>query len=104
MFIYFFKNLMATGQSNAALEAAPTAVGSTRTVRPNRVAVVLAFLSIYFIWGSTYLAILYAVDTIPPLYTAGFRHLIAGSNRNSDLYFEIRRSNNSDSGLLQHIT
>ena len=31
------------------------------------------------IWGSTYLAIRYAVETIPPLYTAGFRHLVAGS-------------------------
>jgi len=38
-----------------------------------------AFFSIYFIWGSTYLGIRYAVATIPPLYTAGFRHLAAGS-------------------------
>ena len=34
--------------------------------------------AIYIIWGSTYLAIRYAVETIPPLYTAGFRHLLAG--------------------------
>jgi drug/metabolite transporter (DMT)-like permease len=40
--------------------------------------VILAFLSIYVIWGSTYLAIRYAVATIPPLYTAGIRHLTAG--------------------------
>jgi drug/metabolite transporter (DMT)-like permease len=45
----------------------------------SRTAVVLAFLSIYVIWGSTYLAIWYAVAAIPPLYTAGFRHAIAGS-------------------------
>lgn len=38
----------------------------------------LSFLSIYLIWGSTYLAIRYAVETIPPLYTAGIRHLTAG--------------------------
>src|SRR5215831_4279660 len=44
-----------------------------------RMGVVLAFLAIYVIWGSTYLAIRYAVETIPPLYTAGFRHLAAGS-------------------------
>jgi drug/metabolite transporter (DMT)-like permease len=37
------------------------------------------FFSIYFIWGSTYLAIRYAVATIPPLYTAGLRHLAAGA-------------------------
>src|SRR5262252_6792215 len=38
-----------------------------------------AFFSIYFIWGSTYLGIRYAVETIPPLYTAGFRHVTAGT-------------------------
>jgi drug/metabolite transporter (DMT)-like permease len=45
----------------------------------SRAAVVLAFLAIYVIWGSTYLAIGYAVSYVPPLYTAGFRHAIAGS-------------------------
>lgn len=45
----------------------------------NRLAVIGAFFAIYVIWGSTYLAIWYAVAAIPPLYTAGFRHLIAGS-------------------------
>src|SRR5579862_1008787 len=39
----------------------------------------LAFLAIYVIWGSTYLAIRYAVETIPPLVTAGIRHSIAGA-------------------------
>jgi len=38
----------------------------------------LAFAAIYVIWGSTYLAIRYAVETIPPLVTAGIRHSIAG--------------------------
>jgi drug/metabolite transporter (DMT)-like permease len=37
-----------------------------------------AFACIYVIWGSTYLAIRYAVETIPPLFVAGFRHLTAG--------------------------
>jgi drug/metabolite transporter (DMT)-like permease len=44
-----------------------------------RAKVILAFFSIYIIWGSTYLAIRYAVETIPPLYTAGFRHIVAGT-------------------------
>ncbi len=39
---------------------------------------VLAFVAIYVIWGSTYLAIRYAVETIPPLVAAGIRHSIAG--------------------------
>jgi drug/metabolite transporter (DMT)-like permease len=38
----------------------------------------LAFVAIYVIWGSTYLAIRYAVETIPPLVAAGIRHSVAG--------------------------
>lgn len=40
--------------------------------------VLLAFFCIYVIWGSTYLAVHYAVETIPPLFVAGLRHLLAG--------------------------
>lgn len=45
----------------------------------NRLLILLAFACIYIIWGSTYLAIRYAVETIPPLFVASFRHLIAGA-------------------------
>jgi hypothetical protein len=69
--------------SNAAegVETAPDNIVSIRAATPaaRRLHVVLAFFAIYVIWGSTYLAIRYAVETIPPLYAAGFRHLIAGS-------------------------
>ncbi len=51
----------------------------SQTSRENRVVLIAAFLSIYVIWGSTYLAIRYAVETIPPLITAATRHLVAGS-------------------------
>jgi drug/metabolite transporter (DMT)-like permease len=64
-----------------AITQVSTAAGivpASRT-RPLRAQVVLAFFAIYIIWGSTYLAIRYAVETIPPLYTAGFRHLVAGA-------------------------
>jgi drug/metabolite transporter (DMT)-like permease len=44
----------------------------------NRLLTLFAFACIYFIWGSTYLAIRYAVETIPPLFVASLRHLIAG--------------------------
>lgn len=44
-----------------------------------RIRVMLSFLAIYVIWGSTYLAIRFAIETIPPLYTAGIRHLVAGT-------------------------
>lgn len=44
-----------------------------------RLRVLLAFAAIYLVWGSTYLAIRYAVAEIPPFLTAGLRHLIAGA-------------------------
>jgi len=40
--------------------------------------VALAFLSVYTIWGSTYLAIRFAVETLPPFLMAAIRFLIAG--------------------------
>ena len=40
--------------------------------------IVAAFASIYIIWGSTYLAIMYAVETLPPFVMAGARFLISG--------------------------
>jgi drug/metabolite transporter (DMT)-like permease len=47
--------------------------------RPSRAKIVLAFGVIYIIWGSTYLAIKIAVQTIPPFWMAGTRFLLAGS-------------------------
>ena len=41
--------------------------------------VVLGFAAIYLIWGSTYLGIRYAVETIPPLLMMGVRHFVAGA-------------------------
>ena len=41
--------------------------------------VVLAFAAIYLIWGSTYLAIRIAVESIPPFLLAGTRNLLAGA-------------------------
>ena len=45
---------------------------------PPRLAVLAAFAGIYLIWGSTYLAILFAIRSIPPLLMAGTRFLLAG--------------------------
>jgi len=41
--------------------------------------VIIAFALVYVIWGSTYLAIRYAIGTIPPFLMAGTRFLVAGS-------------------------
>ncbi len=39
---------------------------------------ILAFASIYFIWGSTYLAIRYAIQTLPGFLMAAARFMLAG--------------------------
>lgn len=41
--------------------------------------VLLAFAAIYLVWGSTYLAIRLAIETIPPFFVAGARHVVAGT-------------------------
>jgi drug/metabolite transporter (DMT)-like permease len=46
---------------------------------PSRLALVSAFAIIYVVWGSTYLAILFAIDTLPPFLMASMRFLIAGA-------------------------
>lgn len=53
---------------------------------PSHWRVVAAFAAVYLIWGSTYLAIRWAIDTIPPFLMAGTRFVIAGAA----LYFWVR--------------
>ena len=47
----------------------------------NRKTVILlaAFAAVYIFWGSTYLAIKYAIETLPPFLMAGIRFTIAGA-------------------------
>ncbi|MGE5797676.1 MAG: EamA family transporter [Ignavibacteria bacterium] len=44
----------------------------------NKLKTFFAFGAVYIIWGSTYLAIRYAVETIPPFLMMGSRSLLAG--------------------------
>lgn len=46
---------------------------------PSRTNIVIAFAAVYIVWGSTYLAIRFAVDTLPPFLMAGTRFLVSGS-------------------------
>ena len=46
--------------------------------RSYKLKLALAFAAIYVVYGSTYLAIRYCVETIPPLAAAGTRLLVAG--------------------------
>ncbi|MFL5488237.1 MAG: EamA family transporter [Gemmatimonadaceae bacterium] len=45
----------------------------------SRAQIIAAFASIYLVWGSTYLAIRYAVETIPPFLMGGLRFVISGA-------------------------
>jgi drug/metabolite transporter (DMT)-like permease len=47
-------------------------------LRAMRARLVAAFAAVYTIWGSTYLAIRFAVETLPPLLMAGVRFILAG--------------------------
>lgn len=53
---------------------------------PSPVRIWIAIISVYIVWGSTYLAIRFAVQTMPPFLMAGVRFLISGS-----LLYLIRR-------------
>jgi drug/metabolite transporter (DMT)-like permease len=44
----------------------------------SRTRIALAFAAVYVIWGSTYLGIRYAIETLPPLLMAGVRFSLAG--------------------------
>jgi len=69
---------MSTDSASTIVAQPDSTMSAPDRARPNRVGVIFAFLAIWIVWGSTYLAIRYAVATIPPLYTAGIRHLTAG--------------------------
>lgn len=45
---------------------------------PSRGRVVAAFAALYLIWGSTYLAIRFGLESLPPFLMAGTRFLVAG--------------------------
>ena len=49
-------------------------------------AIWVAMLSVYIVWGSTYIAIRFAIQTVPPFIMAGLRNLLAGL-----LLFTFRR-------------
>src|SRR5580692_2941606 len=50
-----------------------------RTRKSTRTLLIAAFAIVYVVWGSTYLAIRVAVETLPPFLLAGFRFFVAGT-------------------------
>jgi drug/metabolite transporter (DMT)-like permease len=59
----------------AGLPAASTSSGGLST----HVRLIAAFAAVYIIWGSTYLAMRFAIETLPPFLMASTRFLVAGS-------------------------
>ena len=51
---------------------------SEATTAPRRLALIAAFAALYLVWGSTYLGIRFAIDSIPPFLMAGTRFFLAG--------------------------
>ena len=47
--------------------------------QPKKIEIIIAFAALYLIWGSTYLGIFYAIQSIPPFLMAGFRFVFAGT-------------------------
>lgn len=47
--------------------------------RALRLRVALAFLAVYLIWCSTYLAIRFVIESLPPFFMAGTRFVVAGA-------------------------
>jgi drug/metabolite transporter (DMT)-like permease len=57
------------------LDAASLPASATRSWRWS---ILLAFAAVYLIWGSTYLAIRFAIETVPPFLVGAARFLVAG--------------------------
>jgi drug/metabolite transporter (DMT)-like permease len=49
-----------------------------KTGQPSRGLVIAAFIAIYFVWGTTYLANLFALQGLPPFIISCFRYVVAG--------------------------
>src|SRR5437588_10381869 len=56
----------------------PSAPASTAAPQPKRLIIILSLLSLYTLWGGTYLGMRVALEGFPPFFVAGFRQLLAG--------------------------
>ncbi len=65
-----------TSQSTMTVTPAPTV---QKAGRFDRFAIILSLLALYIVWGSTYLAMRIAIESIPPFLMAGIRFLTAGT-------------------------
>jgi drug/metabolite transporter (DMT)-like permease len=70
-------------ERQASVTVSPPRSGDVRT---SPLAIWSALVSVYLIWGSTYLAIRYAVETAPPFLMAAARFIVSGG-----VLFALRR-------------
>lgn len=61
--------------SHAPTSSGPAVPG---TIGRRRLLVGLALISLYLVWGSTYLGMRFAIESFPPLIMAGIRFFVAG--------------------------
>jgi drug/metabolite transporter (DMT)-like permease len=59
--------------------------------------IAVAFAMVYLFWGSTFLAVRYGVETIPPLMLVGIRQLIAGI-----VLYPLSRFHSNEKPTFQH--
>lgn len=65
--------------TSLSLESATAGtLGTSGSSRPSTALVIAAFAAVYLVWGSTYLGMRLAIDSIPPLIMAGSRFMLAG--------------------------
>ncbi len=81
-----------SGPTESVLSSAPRA----EVHHPTRT-IVLAFATVYFFWGATFLAIRYGVESIPPLLMQGTRHLVAGT-----ALYAIARARGAEAPTKRH--
>lgn len=74
------------------------ATETNKAVKHISVTLIAAFAAVYIFWGSTYLAIKYAIETLPPFLMAGSRFVFAGSI----LYIWARLSKDYEKPSLKH--
>jgi drug/metabolite transporter (DMT)-like permease len=58
------------------VDSAPT---TGRDIKASRTGIIVALVTVYVIWGSTYLGIRVALEGFPPLLMSGIRFLVAGT-------------------------
>ena len=73
------QNAVVEEMGGSEIGAGSSASGLHLGSRPSTEKLVLAFAAVYVIWGSTYLGIKIAIETIPPFLMAGTRFIVAGT-------------------------